>query len=76
MNTARIFISGNSQAVRLPKAFRFDVDQVAIFRRGDEVVLKAIPQTGASVFDALVQIPKDINWNDRQDALPQVREPF
>ena len=38
MTFARIFQSGNSQAVRLPKDFRFDVDQVEIFRRGDEVV--------------------------------------
>jgi antitoxin VapB len=76
MNTARIFISGNSQAVRLPKAFRFDDDQVAIFRRGDEVVLKPIPKTGACVFDALTQLPNDMAWWDRQDTEPQIREVF
>ena len=38
MSTARVFRSGNSQAVRLPKEFRFDSDEVEIFRRGDEVV--------------------------------------
>lgn len=40
MTTTRVFTSGNSQAVRLPKEFRFDVSEVEIFRRGDEVVLK------------------------------------
>ena len=40
MNTAKIFKSGNSQAVRLPKEFQFDVSEVEIFRRGDEVVLR------------------------------------
>ena len=40
MATARIFKSGNSQAVRLPKEFRFDSEEVEIFRRGDEVVLR------------------------------------
>ena len=35
-----MFKSGNSQAVRLPKEFRFDGDEVEIFRRGDEVVLR------------------------------------
>lgn len=71
MNTARIFVSGNSQAVRLPKAFRFDVEEVSIFRRGDEVVLKPIPKSGVCVFDALTQMPKDMAWADRQDAEPQ-----
>jgi antitoxin VapB len=39
MTVARIFQSGNSQAVRLPKEFRFDVDEVEILRRGDEDLL-------------------------------------
>lgn len=39
--TAKIFRSGNSQAVRLPKEFRFDVDEVEITREGDAVVLRA-----------------------------------
>ena len=38
--TAKIFKSGNSQAVRLPKEFRFDVDEVEITREGDAVVLR------------------------------------
>jgi antitoxin VapB len=40
VSKARIFKSGNSQAVRLPKQFRFHVDQVEILRRGDEIVLR------------------------------------
>ncbi len=39
MTKARVFKSGNSQAVRLPKQFRFDVKEVEIFRRGDEIIL-------------------------------------
>lgn len=37
---AKIFKSGNSQAVRLPKEFRFDVDEVEILREGDAVILR------------------------------------
>ena len=37
---AKVFRSGNSQAVRLPKAFRFDVDEVEVTREGDAVVLR------------------------------------
>jgi len=39
---AKVFKSGNSQAVRLPKEFRFASPQVEIFRRGDEVVLRGV----------------------------------
>ena len=40
MATARVFKSGNSQAVRLPKAFRLKSKEVEIFRRDDEIVLR------------------------------------
>jgi antitoxin VapB len=39
MQTARIFTNGNSQAVRLPKEFRFEEDEVVIKKLGDMVVL-------------------------------------
>jgi antitoxin VapB len=40
MASTTVFQSGNSQAVRLPKEFRFQSKTVEIFRRGDEVVLR------------------------------------
>ncbi|MBE7422727.1 MAG: antitoxin [Zoogloeaceae bacterium] len=39
MQTAKLFINGRSQAVRLPKDFRFEGDEVFIKRVGDAVVL-------------------------------------
>ena len=39
MNTARIFINGRSQAVRLPKEYRFDDDEVFITKIDDMVIL-------------------------------------
>lgn len=47
--TTTVFTSGNSQAVRLPKEFRFDTKQVTIERRGDEVVLRAKKPTVADL---------------------------
>ena len=44
MTTAKIFQHGGSQAVRLPKAFRFEGTEVVIEKRGDEVVLKPKPK--------------------------------
>jgi len=37
---ARVFQSGNSQAVRLPKEFRLDADEVEISREGDAIILR------------------------------------
>ena len=39
MNTAKVFKTGRSQAVRLPKEFRFKDDEVAINKVGDLVIL-------------------------------------
>lgn len=39
MDTAKLFKNGNSQAVRLPKEFRFGSDRVYIQRVGSAVVL-------------------------------------
>jgi antitoxin VapB len=44
MNIAKIFWSGRSQAVRLPKEFRFEGGQVRIRREGDAVILEPLPQ--------------------------------
>ena len=39
---AKLFAHGGSQAVRLPKAFRFDGKEVSIRRDGDRVILEPI----------------------------------
>jgi antitoxin VapB len=43
MQTAKLFWSGRSQAVRLPKEFRFEGKEVRIRRRGNAVILEPIP---------------------------------
>ena len=42
MEKAKVFWSGRSQAVRLPKSFRFDGDEVRIRRHGHAVILEPI----------------------------------
>lgn len=74
MTYARVFQSGNSQAVRLPKEFRLNVEQVEIFRRGDEIVLREVPANGVAVFDLLAQLPDDFLAEGRDDTPPQERE--
>lgn len=72
--TARVFKSGNSQAVRLPKQFRLDTTEVEIFRRGDELVLKPKPRGLASAFHLLADMPEDFFAEGRVDPLPQKRK--
>ena len=47
MDVAKIFWSGRSQAVRLPKAFRVDGDEVRIRRRGNALILEPVPRDWA-----------------------------
>jgi antitoxin VapB len=76
MKTAKIFKSGNSQAVRLPKELQFDVSEVEIFRRGDEIVLRKKPQNMTRVFELLADMSEDFMANGRCQPSMQEREPF
>ena len=76
MTYARVFQSGNSQAVRLPKEFRFDAEQVEIFRQGNDIVLRERPTSAAAIFDALARLPADFMEAGRTDTPPQEREAF
>ena len=42
VDTAKVFKTGRSQAVRLPKAYRFATDEVTIERQGDAVILRPV----------------------------------
>ncbi len=74
MSKARVFQSGNSQAVRLPKQFRFHVDEVEILRRGHEIVLREPKRNLAEAFAALSSMPDDFMADGRQDQPPQKRD--
>jgi antitoxin VapB len=74
MTVARVFRSGNSQAVRLPKEFRLRSKEVEIFRRGDEIVLREKGKGLARAFEILANLPDDFLAEGRRDAPPQERE--
>jgi antitoxin VapB len=60
MATARIFRSGNSQAVRLPKQFRISGSEVEIYRRGKEIVLREKGTGLERAFELLANLPIDV----------------
>ena len=77
---ARVFMTGRSQAVRLPKEFRFDTDRVVIRREGRNVVLSPIYkdwddylENGARFTDDFFEAMEEL----RNTHLPlEEREPF
>ncbi len=74
MSTARVFKSGNSQAVRLPKKFRLKSKDVEIFRRGNELVLREKDRDLTRAFDLLAGLPEDMEFVGRSKDLPQKRK--
>jgi antitoxin VapB len=74
MGTARVFRSGNSQAVRLPKQFRLKSKEVEIFRRGDEIVLREKKGGMVRAFDLLADMPHDFEIPGRNHDKPQKRK--
>jgi antitoxin VapB len=74
MATAKLFQHGGSQAVRLPKEFRFEGSEVEIERRGNEVVLKAKPKlrTLSDVARYMQEnFPEAQDFPDREQPLDQ-----
>jgi antitoxin VapB len=75
MATARVFKSGNSQAVRLPKEFRLRGKEVDIFRRGDELVLREKSKGMERAFEIIANLPIDVDAvEELSKELPQERD--
>lgn len=70
---AKIFMNGRSQAVRLPKEFRFDVDEVYISKQGETLIISTKKPSWDDFFDTKSAFDEDF-LADRQDDLPQKRE--
>ena len=60
MDIAKLFKNGRSQAVRLPKKYRFDNSEVFVNKIGDSVIL----------------IPKDSKWNTLEKSLNNFSDDF
>ena len=72
MDTAKIFQTGRSQAVRLPKAYRFNTNEVVIRRVGDGVLLMPIENPWQMIEAALSSLEPGLKL-DRQQPEHQIR---
>lgn len=73
MDKAKLFINGRSQAVRLPKAYRFEGEEVLIKRVGAAVIL--FPQTHSwqTLFESLEQFEPGLKLQREQPEQQQIR---
>jgi len=75
MTIAKVFKSGNSQAIRLPKEFRLKVTEVELVRQGDDILIRQPKKlTLMDAFEALASLPEDFFAEARVDPPPQERE--
>ena len=73
MKTAKLFQNGQSQAVRLPKEFRFEGEEVFIKKTGNVVVLIPIVHSWDSLLGSLDKFTPDF-MSERNQPQPQDRE--
>ena len=77
MKTARIFRSGNSQAVRIPKEFHLEGDEVEILKRGNAIVLRPRKKSWVALTDSLQKFTDDFMEKGRNQPPVQKRDrPF
>ena len=73
MRTAKVFRSGNSQAVRIPKEFHLEGDEVEIRRQGRALVLRPRKESWAALVDSLKNFTDDFMKDGRRQLPTQNR---
>ena len=74
MQTAKLFQNGRSQAVRLPKEFQFDGDDVFIQKLGDAVLLIPRSKLWDVLEEGINEFSDDFMIEGRDQGIDQVRE--
>ncbi len=74
MKTAKLFTNGRSQAVRLPKEFRFDADEVYIRKYENILILYAKGDPWAPLLNSLGRFTDDFMEDRSQPADHQARQ--
>ena len=74
---AKLFMHGRSQAVRLPKEFRFEGSEVFVRRVGADVVLSSLPKAPMQdLLDALNEFEPGLVIERNQPLRADLREPL
>lgn len=76
MKTAKLFRNGQSQAVRLPKAFRIEGEEVFIKKMGTATILFPVTNPWKSLINSLNKFSKDFMETREQSAQQKREEMF
>ena len=74
METAKLFMNGQSQAVRLPKEYRFSGEEVGIKKVGSIVILYSVDHAWETFLEGLNGFTDDFMANGREPQGEQFRE--
>ena len=74
MAVAKVFNSGNSQAVRMPKEYRFSTETVEITRQGDGVLLTPKKPEMRRFLELLRELPDDMFSDIKDERPPEERD--
>ena len=74
MEIARVFTNGRSQAVRIPKEYRFDVDEVYINKIGNALVLVPKADLASEFEKGAAMLSEDFLAEGLPNSVPSVRE--
>lgn len=72
MKTTRVFWSGKSQAVRIPKEFLIETDEVEIQKKGDTILLKPRVRPWKQLFQSLSKFTDD--FTDEKPLQPPMQK--
>ncbi len=73
MKTAKVFRSGNSQAVRIPKEFQIQGDEVEIERKGELLLLRPKKRSWDAFSESLHKFTEDFMRDGRNQPPVQIR---
>jgi len=73
VKTAKIFRSGNSQAVRIPKEFQMEGKEVEIQKKGNSLILRPKKKSWTSLVESLEKFTEDFMANARRQPRLQKR---
>jgi antitoxin VapB len=73
IKTAKVFKSGNSQAVRIPKEFHIEADEVEIRRKGSALILRPMKKSWRTLIDSLSKFSDDFMQEGRQQPRAEQR---
>ncbi len=72
----KIFNSGNSQAIRIPKEMQLNVKEVEINKVGNSIIITELPESWDKLFQSLNGFSKDFFENGREELKLETREAF